>query len=1224
MLSFQMDKFISHKEEESTGAEEEEETQFTTQTVVTLQPDWPEIYSGETITLTCDIQDGGDAEWEYLWRTPRSYRPQNLRRSMIRASHSGDYELMNILLYCGHAQDVLLSIEPNWSTFFTGENVTFRCDIRKGRHADWYYSLQRDGHTFPPNSPKRRFPQSLTPEHSGRQYQCVAAHKSSPAVMIESNKVSLTVSGKDVVLETPAASVPEGESVTLHCRHRNKRKEKNAVFYRDGSLIEMDTNPPNTTSISLKADGSFYKCKFDDEESEPIKLRMKQRPTARLSKYSPAVGRVTMTCSVTSSSPSSSGWKYFWYRGKKTSEPINTEDVALHQNGEIRVSQGGRGGGGVYWCRGGSGDPVYYSEYSDPVVTNRAVVTLQPDWPEIYSGETITLTCDIQDGGDAEWEYLWNSGSASLSVSPDRLQHFSKESLSLSCEGNATEWRVKRFTKPDRLSSCSDWGTMTGSTCNMDSNGFSGVYWCESETGQFSNAANITIQRGDVILVSSVHPVTEGHPVTLSCKFKTEKILHNVDFYKNGKLIPNHTSGQLFISEVTKSDEGFYKCKGSDSPQSLKSLTSSENAAASSPFPVLLVVGLVCGVSLIILLLLFLYRCRKSKGSRLMRSQSTNQSAATDHMTNQGETQDNTYASLLHGDSCLYETIRGSEEAEHGKNTEPEESVYSNVTMGTAAGGPQPVLTVSPSWPSPGGSVALTCSVEHPSAGWSFFWYKGQKTSKPVITTDNIFLINELIGDSQEGGRGGVYWCRGGRGDPVYYSEYSDPVVTNRAVVTLQPDWPEIYSGETITLTCDIQDGGDAEWEYLWRTPRSYRPQNPKRSMIKPSHSGDYKCRGKLKDENSFTEWSDAFTIKASGPQPVLTVSPSWPSPGGSVALTCSVEHPSAGWSFFWYQLVPKRSDYSYEPLPGSTKGTEQDSYIVHGQTHTAGYVCRAARGDPVFYSLYSKPKFIWSGDSGSASLSVSPDRLQHFRKESLSLSCEGNATEWRVRRFTKPDRLSSCSDWGTMTGSTCNMDRYWFSGVHWCESETGQFSNAANITIQSGDVILVSSVHPVTEGHPVTLSCKFKTEKILHNVDFYKNGKLIPNHTSGQLFISEVTKSDEGFYKCKGSDSPQSLKSLTSSASWLSVKFSEDAAASSPFPVLLVVGLVCGVSLIILLLLFLYRCRKSKGSRLMRSQSTNQSAATDHMTNQGKNTEPEESVYSNVMMGTAAVVFVD
>ena len=98
-------------------------------------------------------------------------------------------------------------------------------------------------------------------------------------------------------------------------------------------------------------------------------------------------------------------------------------------------------------------------------------------------------------------------------------------------------------------------------------------------------------------------------------------------------------------------------------------------------------------------------------------------------------------------------------------------------------------------------------------------------------------------------------------------------------------------------------------------------------------------------------------------PRPVLTVSPSWLSAGASVTLNCRVKDQSAGWRFYWYKTVPDPSDnfYSYELLPGSSSGTEQDSYIVDGQTHTAGYVCRAGRGDPVFYTDYSQPQFVWS-----------------------------------------------------------------------------------------------------------------------------------------------------------------------------------------------------------------------------------------------------------------------
>uniref|UniRef100_A0A669C2D8 Ig-like domain-containing protein n=1 Tax=Oreochromis niloticus TaxID=8128 RepID=A0A669C2D8_ORENI len=282
--------------------------------------------------------------------------------------------------------------------------------------------------------------------------------------------------------------------------------------------------------------------------------------------------------------------------------------------------------------------------------------------------------------------------------------------------------------------------------------------------------------------------------------------------------------------------------------------------------------------------------------------------------------------------------------------------------------------------------------------------------------------------------------------------------------------------------------------------------------------------------QHKTTEWSDSVTLTVSDnkPRPVLTVSPSWLSPGASVTLNCEVEHPSAGWSFYWYKAVPDLSEKSssYELLPDGS-GTAQDSYIIHGQTHTAGYVCRAGRGDPEYHTDHSQPKFVWSADS-PASLTVSPNRVQHFIYDSVSLTCEGNVTEWRVKWFPKdgPLHYSNCR---RMTGSTCNISYILKSntGVYWCESGSGEFSSAVNITVNGP--ILVSPVHPVTEGASVSLSCSLRTQKILSNVFFYHNDKLIQNDTRGELNISAVSKSDEGFYKCQysGRESAQSWMSV-------------------------------------------------------------------------------------------------
>uniref|UniRef100_A0A669C1P4 Ig-like domain-containing protein n=1 Tax=Oreochromis niloticus TaxID=8128 RepID=A0A669C1P4_ORENI len=287
---------------------------------------------------------------------------------------------------------------------------------------------------------------------------------------------------------------------------------------------------------------------------------------------------------------------------------------------------------------------------------------------------------------------------------------------------------------------------------------------------------------------------------------------------------------------------------------------------------------------------------------------------------------------------------------------------YFSFPVPATASKPRATLTAQSSIIPAGGSVTLSCSVEG-SAGWKFDWFRRDSvSSKAQLMRGNE--ANRDISVSQ----GGLYHCRGGRGDPVFYTEdSSDVTVTetfpSKPTVTLQPSWTQIYSGETVTVRCEIQGGEGAQWTYEWRAAKLNTPptSNEYRITVTESDSGGYSCRGRR--DYFFSEWSDIITLTVSyKPRPVLTVSPSWLSPGASVTLNCEVEHPSAGWSFYWYKAVPDLSEKSssYELLPDGS-GTAQDSYIIHGQTHTAGYVCRAGRGDPEYHTDHSQPEFVWS-----------------------------------------------------------------------------------------------------------------------------------------------------------------------------------------------------------------------------------------------------------------------
>ncbi|XP_045567709.1 Fc receptor-like protein 5 isoform X2 [Salmo salar] len=182
----------------------------------------------------------------------------------------------------------------------------------------------------------------------------------------------------------------------------------------------------------------------------------------------------------------------------------------------------------------------------------------------------------------------------------------------------------------------------------------------------------------------------------------------------------------------------------------------------------------------------------------------------------------------------------------------------------------------------------------------------------------------------------------------------------------------------------------------------------------------------------------------------------------------------------------------------------------------------------------YDDQTFSLSVLSNQASLSLSPDRSQFFEYESVSLSCEvqGNSARWRVVRNTTRGILSEChTDWGKQQGSSCNVSLTPSdSGVYWCESGSGEHSNAVNITVHAGPMILESPALPVTEGDSVTLRCRYQETPSDLTAVFYKDGSLIRAETTGEMTIPAVSKSDEGLYKCYNSkgDSPESWMTVT------------------------------------------------------------------------------------------------
>ncbi|XP_067255904.1 leukocyte immunoglobulin-like receptor subfamily A member 1 [Chanodichthys erythropterus] len=504
---------------------------------------------------------------------------------------------------------------------------------------------------------------------------------------------------------------------------------------------------------------------------------------------------------------------------------------------------------------------------------------------------------------------------------------------------------------------------------------------------------------------------------------------------------------------------------------------------------------------------------------------------------------------------------------------------------------PKPELTSDPAGAAlTGNTVTLTCRMDPSTGYWDFYWYKHTLNPETEKRERNPYRLK--IDSMSDGGQ---YWCRAGRGKPVYYTNYSDALWVNvtespKAVLTVRPD-ERVFRGETVTLRCDIKWGGDTEWTYRWEIEgtnnlninsanrctkqecctsgvnkqkhreavRLCSTQELNISSVDHFHSGKYTCAGQINTQIS--QSSDAVTLTVSDEaQAAVRVSPQpWLTEGESVTLICEVSGSSTGWTFSWFR--------DHDHLSDSSRGAGE-SYTLSPAAlqHTGVYTCRAERGRPAYYTHNSSTQPLWvTGVSASVSLVISPSRGQHFSSDSLSLSCEdqSNSAGWTVRRYTDKD-TKTCSN---QTGSACVIESLSTSdtGVYWCQSESGEKRHPRNISVHDGEVILVSSVDPVIEGETLTLHCLHRsTNSSILSADFYKDGSLVQNQTTGEMNITTVSKPHEGFYYCK-TERGQSLHS------WVSVRVSRSGQILS--------FLLAACPYLLATVMLLYKCYRARVS---------------------------------------------
>ncbi|MGH0177843.1 UNVERIFIED_CONTAM: hypothetical protein FKN15_075887 [Acipenser sinensis] len=238
---------------------------------------------------------------------------------------------------------------------------------------------------------------------------------------------------------------------------------------------------------------------------------------------------VTLRCGVEGGS---AGWKYLWYKDSEDTPVLQTAGHSITGD-SYTITAAAVSDQGQYCCRGQREDPPRSSQLSNPVTVTvseghpKAVLTLQPAWTEIFSGETVTLSCEV--------------------------------------EGGSAGWRFKQYRDGREEAGCSDeYSSRYGDSCTISyaQNSHNGVYWCESASGQErSNAITLTVSNKRVSLQIPPQPVFEGDTLTLRCLIRDGYKATSVIYYKDNKELQSQADTELSVDRVSKSDEGSYKCR---------------------------------------------------------------------------------------------------------------------------------------------------------------------------------------------------------------------------------------------------------------------------------------------------------------------------------------------------------------------------------------------------------------------------------------------------------------------------------------------------------------------------------------------------------------------------------------------------------------------------------------------------------------------------------------
>ncbi|XP_058874535.1 Fc receptor-like protein 5 [Acipenser ruthenus] len=1088
-----------------------------------------------------------------------------------------------------------LTVLPDASVW-EGEPVTLQCGAHINKHdTQLQYRYIKDNVNL--SGARSRDPYSIPAAElkDTGSYQC-EVEAAGMGVKKRSDSVWLFVKElfrKPTLTFTPVSPEWEGEAVTLQCGVQIN-KQGTQLQYRyikdNGNLIGAGSQDQHSIPAAGLRDTGSYQCEVEaagtglNKRSDSVRLSLKDGQPKPVLTREPAGeilegDTVTLSCVVEGGSD---GWRYLWHKGMlsdllssfvSTERPqaVLTQEPAWTQIYETeRVTlrcqvQGGYTDWRFTWYKDGRNDLVtqdYYSriagdsytissaaQYHSGKYTCKGVRTGNPSFStisdaltlrvsagkpkpvltqkpagEILEGDTVTLSCSVQPYSSG-WRYLWYKGS--------------------------------QYSTPVYQTDSSS-GTGVGYTISAAalSQSTGGEYRCLAGRGSkpfnsdYSNAVKIKVSELFSTPTLTVRPhasVWEGEAVTLQCGaqiYKQGTQLQYRYITVNGDLSGAGSQDQYSIPAAELRDRGSYQCEVEAAGTGVKKRSDSVWLSVSELFrkptltftPVSPVwegeaVTLQCGVQIDKWGTRLQYRYIKDNGDLRGAGSQDQHSIPAAELRDTGSYQ------------CEVEA------AGTGLKKRSDSVRLSLKEL------PQPTITLEPPFLEicTGETVTLRCGVEVGSAGWKYLWYKDSEdtpvlqTAGRSITGDSYTITAAAVSDQ------GQYCCRGQRGDQPLYSQLSDKVILTvsevrpKAVLTLHPAWTQIFTGETVTLSCEVE-GGSAGWRFkqyrdgheeVWCNDQYNRRDGDSCtiSTAQYNHSGVYWCE-------SGQERSNAVNLTMSKlPQPTITLEPPFPEifTGETVTLRCGVEGGSAGWKYLWYK------DSEDTPvLQTAGRSITGDSYTITAAavSDQGQYWCRGQRGDQPLYSHLSDKVILTVSELFSTpTLTVLPG-ASAWEGETVTLQCgsqiykHGTQLQYRYIKDNWNVRGAGSQDHRSIPAAEPRD-----TGSYQCEVEaagTGLKKRSDSVWLSvrelfTSPALTVMPDASVWEGETVTLQCGAQINKRGTQLKYRyskDNGDLSGAGSRDPYSIPAAVPRDTGSYQCEVEAAGMGVKKMSDSVS--------------------------------------------------------------------------------------------